>query len=1051
MTIRKYTALLIVLFLISLPIAAQSAICANEYHSECIYSYLIDDTLNYKPNSSNERSLRLFRLGGALLEGGYPETARLVTLRALAEMYEVTPSTDIHPDQTTAIRLQLEKIDKAIKNSTPEIIRKQETEAEATAKVEMYVRQIAQYRTQDSSTRSSLAYGVAETLAETSLSYAQAGNFDKALNVAKKIGDEDFNSSFLLYPAKGQETRDFNNSLAYINSLSTVNVKYSASMHTLITYIKTMTDLAAQRYATEGSAPAIQYLDKVDKILARANNTEALPRMAIEERDGLAYLAHPNKHPAFSQIRFLILTGEINRAWKVYDAWPPPENVPYKAGYQMRIDSLRDFAHYYATHPDKAGADRVVSEILKFARETLPSCIETSAGCYPTATGGPVMIMHKTGLLALAQLNNPEAIKRIAVEANRYSDQPLKYRTRLYVATALAIMGRLADALPYAQEFLNWYKNHQSALKIDKQHNMGAQIPVSVTEDDLADFILTAVQASAPEEEKRTALAMSNALPRIYKETSYQLAIAKKRMFNDKDFSRNIALAIVPGHLSPIHNTRNIDILNAMVDAGYYDEAKPFLRDETILTQTPVNPHGNKPNYYAVYTQGLRADTPHKLVTIYAKAGDYAAAESISRAIFDFTNITKVGGTDLVIYSLRQRTLKSIGLEAARQGNESFVAALMKEGLQHPLLRSAVWYALARTALTTGREDAAHRFYEAGRSAAPDLAAMLVIPLNEITNDIGVLALRAELEHDLALDDDLQATEDMVKKLATYVAVLDTNNDPAKMAINLLSSQVRPLSKESANGRDIQSFISSLGVKADIYGREALRKAALDYLADGDNAKARAIGLYGLGEISERISMNDTKSVGDILLNYADIIAKTEKKNGSQFLENFEKNIRTHPNIIMNEYDLAFFRDKYGAAGVPPKPVPGQDYVEMGEKIIARLKDIPNVKLPPKQEGIDEAVKLGYLRRATAVDINEWEKIVRHNGKSEVAKLPLPRLLLENSAYVVLREFESPTGLGGAGAIIFIVPKGKYPPSGNIGHSVILDMNTLQCTGALCR
>lgn len=108
------------------------------------------------------------------------------------------------------------------------------------------------------------------------------------------------------------------------------------------------------------------------------------------------------------------------------------------------------------------------------------------------------------------------------------------------------------------------------------------------------------------------------------------------------------------------------------------------------------------------------------------------------------------------------------------------------------------------------------------------------------------------------------------------------------------------------------------------------------------------------------------------------------------------------------------------------------------------------------QAGLDEAVRKGLLRRATAADAEAWANTVMQNTPQRdisyvagqgIPKTPKPALY---KAYVVLGTFTYPSGLFGADAATFLVPRGVPRPSGNPGHSAVYDFNTLICEGALC-
>lgn len=105
--------------------------------------------------------------------------------------------------------------------------------------------------------------------------------------------------------------------------------------------------------------------------------------------------------------------------------------------------------------------------------------------------------------------------------------------------------------------------------------------------------------------------------------------------------------------------------------------------------------------------------------------------------------------------------------------------------------------------------------------------------------------------------------------------------------------------------------------------------------------------------------------------------------------------------------------------------------------------------------GIETGIKDGFLKLANENDIRVWEekfgrkrKTVMFTRTDENGKLTLHKGVL--SMYVVLKNYAIPTGLYGANAVKFLVPKGVNMPSGNSGHSAIFNFNDLTCSGSLC-
>lgn len=106
--------------------------------------------------------------------------------------------------------------------------------------------------------------------------------------------------------------------------------------------------------------------------------------------------------------------------------------------------------------------------------------------------------------------------------------------------------------------------------------------------------------------------------------------------------------------------------------------------------------------------------------------------------------------------------------------------------------------------------------------------------------------------------------------------------------------------------------------------------------------------------------------------------------------------------------------------------------------------------------GLEDAVRRGLLRKATAVDAEAWSDAVMQNSPPRdippvagqgVPKPPKPPIY---NAYVVLKPFTYPSGLYGGNSATFLIPKGVPKPEGNPGHSAVYDFNTLNCQGALC-
>lgn len=106
--------------------------------------------------------------------------------------------------------------------------------------------------------------------------------------------------------------------------------------------------------------------------------------------------------------------------------------------------------------------------------------------------------------------------------------------------------------------------------------------------------------------------------------------------------------------------------------------------------------------------------------------------------------------------------------------------------------------------------------------------------------------------------------------------------------------------------------------------------------------------------------------------------------------------------------------------------------------------------------GIKDAIGQGLLRKIAEADVEPWLNIIALEASPNEIRLSRDQNI-ENrlrrsikTGYVVLGAFVLPVGLYGGYSETFLIPKGVPMPSGNRGHSTILDFNTLQCLGSSC-
>jgi len=109
--------------------------------------------------------------------------------------------------------------------------------------------------------------------------------------------------------------------------------------------------------------------------------------------------------------------------------------------------------------------------------------------------------------------------------------------------------------------------------------------------------------------------------------------------------------------------------------------------------------------------------------------------------------------------------------------------------------------------------------------------------------------------------------------------------------------------------------------------------------------------------------------------------------------------------------------------------------------------------------GLQDAVAKGIIRPATREDVDQWSARLAEvkDPNSATSEPPVfdngttPKKIGRLSrTYVVLRPFTVPAGLTGGKSARFIVSKGVPLPTGDLGHSVSLDMSNGRCAGVTC-
>ena len=157
---------------------------------------------------------------------------------------------------------------------------------------------------------------------------------------------------------------------------------------------------------------------------------------------------------------------------------------------------------------------------------------------------------------------------------------------------------------------------------------------------------------------------------------------------------------------------------------------------------------------------------------------------------------------------------------------------------------------------------------------------------------------------------------------------------------------------------------------------------------------------------------------------------------------------------------------------------PQNGVVEMNESLQPRGDFVTSPDSPPDSfrdaraplagtAGLEAAMSKGTIRPVTEADIEMVRAAYRERaakasatGKVDVPPVagadagtppPVKVPIGMHRSYVVLKPFAFPAGLYGGNLATFLVPKGVPRPTGNPGHSTVVDLNDeTACTGPLC-
>lgn len=221
---------------------------------------------------------------------------------------------------------------------------------------------------------------------------------------------------------------------------------------------------------------------------------------------------------------------------------------------------------------------------------------------------------------------------------------------------------------------------------------------------------------------------------------------------------------------------------------------------------------------------------------------------------------------------------------------------------------------------------------------------------------------------------------------------------------------------------------------------------------EGNTAKIKAFNGSKSPEF-QRVSDQETESV------YAPF--ETSSSNARTLAVSILKNgnIRIVPS---DRPEMAYLRWK------PGDLKSSADFDETVNAWVASVQSIVRVLTPPiapsvtklstSQIALDEAVRLGVIRKATQQDVKAFRDAYVEKKYTKLSlTVPANETALSVSnvdisrAYVVLKKFTYPPDMIDKNRVVFFLPKGVSEPDGSIGHSAIYVFETLTVSCTLAR
>jgi tetratricopeptide (TPR) repeat protein len=980
------------------------SVCNGDYHADCIYGFLSSYVVKHVDWGYEREFVRLAK---SFVEAGYPELAKVMALKFIGGIALSRHSLD--PKYFATWIPVMEQVEAAEKGGT--------VGKPQTVKLE---------RRQE---------GEAQALADQSRQAAEAGDYKQAVSYADQIGDAAYNRDVLKWPADGGPIRPTSTESFYhydreftaaLGAVALERRRQNKDIDAITRYIRDIEGRKPQNRDGSRDRDTLGVLD----ILAGVETPAAAPEKSYSRR------SEPARYAAA-----YAAAGKPDKAWEIYAEAAGMDT-------RMGVSALEAIADYYAAHPDDKGRQKVLDELVKLGLESWPA-----DGA--KARGGFESDVYGTFFGIAAEMKAEKLVRDILSRTEKYENEGLRARVRLFAATALAEMGKGAEALalfeksrqaftelpPEAQGGRRGMPKYMIMLGAVNSATVMKQPPSFIQDQDIGKFILRLAASGAPLEDKKKALAAGRELLSAGKAGSAlfraQLAVATAAVLKDKESGQRMKDAQ--------YGVPAAAFAGLLHDAGFHTAEKQLIDVAWASQGAPhsvgldrLGPRGG----FARMRNGMQLAA---LAGMLAKDGHFDAAERAAMTVVDPSSIQRLGGTDYVAYFMRQKALHDTAALAAAKGKADVAADIAAAKMNYAPYQSGVYFALANASFDAKKTADAKAYYDKGYALAPNFGDAMGAPLVDPDGlALDILVTRAAAEKKLGLADNLARTQAFAQQAAA-VAEMDVQRGKTSVAVERIARIIA--GTKATKQQDIDDFIAQLKIRDDLNSTDVVADMAEKFLAAGEPEKARAVALYGFRNIDNYPQASGKTTV---LLPYASLIARTEPKMGRESVEKIKA-------ILMQVHG-----NSPGSKITPEDEK--RDLIGEGIKAYEELKRRNAMDAAPKDDGSDRLTKLkkdgsivynggGWLMQQWLAGAAQKLKPGDPAGAAAVIAAKTPDTNnhfggLDRNYGVITREITLPSqAYGGPINGRYIVPADVPRPKGPRHEMTIFYMKDFTCEG----